>query len=280
MAGPTAAERTPTEAMRAAIDAWNRGDVDAIVALFHEHAEISSAPSREPIADEVYRGHEGVRHWIESITDSLRGEIEGGQTVEYDSLVLVLGATRGREWAALGRVEDGLFATLQTHLDHGDALIAFGRLVKAQRPPAPAGDSARTDVEIVRASTEAFARRDNAGVVRDYAPDIVWDMSSYPGWPGREEYVGLEEIRDFFREWLAPWEAWNWEVAEVVGVGDVVVVGGRDRGRLAGSDAEVERTIAQLWWVRGGRVVRIANFRTWDDAVAAARREGSGEPAA
>ncbi len=125
------------------------------------------------------------------------------------------------------------------------------------------------NVTLVQEAVNAFARRDNNEAVRNYSEDIVWDMSQYAGWPGPWKYQGLEEIRQFHRAWIAPWEEWSWEPSELLDVGDHVLVVGRDRGRLAGSTAEVERTFAQVWTVSDGSIIRIANFRTRAEAIGA-----------
>lgn len=125
----------------------------------------------------------------------------------------------------------------------------------------------RQAIEIVRSSFEAFARRDDQGTVRDYAEDVVWDMSGYTDWPGGTTYRGLPAIQGFFRDWLAPWAEWRWEPIELVDAGDQVIVVGRDHGRLRGGTGTVERQVAQVWTVRDGRVVRISNYRTREEAL-------------
>jgi hypothetical protein len=50
--------------------------------------------------------------------------------------------------------------------------------------------------------------------------DFVWDMSHFRGWPERQAYVGVEGLRDFFRDWGGAWEGWTIEADEFHDVGD------------------------------------------------------------
>jgi ketosteroid isomerase-like protein len=50
-----------------ALDAFSRRDVDALLALFDEDAEIYSRLA--PLVEGRYRGHDGVRRWVQNLFD-------------------------------------------------------------------------------------------------------------------------------------------------------------------------------------------------------------------
>jgi ketosteroid isomerase-like protein len=51
----------------ALVDAWNRGDREAIISLWDEQAEFY--PLRAQLEGEVYRGHDGLERFITGLTD-------------------------------------------------------------------------------------------------------------------------------------------------------------------------------------------------------------------
>jgi ketosteroid isomerase-like protein len=53
------------ELTRAALEAWNRGDADAWLATFDEHAELYSL--RSQLEGRPYRGHEGLREFLDDV---------------------------------------------------------------------------------------------------------------------------------------------------------------------------------------------------------------------
>jgi ketosteroid isomerase-like protein len=49
------------------VEALNKGNEEALVALWHEDAELYGFPG-VPDAPDVYRGHEGLRAWLANLT--------------------------------------------------------------------------------------------------------------------------------------------------------------------------------------------------------------------
>jgi ketosteroid isomerase-like protein len=102
--------------------AWNRVDLNGVVALFHPECELRTSGDY-PGVESVYRGHVGVRaFWRDSHDpwEALRVEPERYEEAGGRMLVLLrfAGTARDglaveREGAHLVRVEDGLIADLQ-----------------------------------------------------------------------------------------------------------------------------------------------------------------------
>jgi ketosteroid isomerase-like protein len=59
--------RESIEIVRAAIDAWNRGDFDAWVGAWYERAEFH--PLRARSRGRAYRGHDGLRRFVADIAE-------------------------------------------------------------------------------------------------------------------------------------------------------------------------------------------------------------------
>jgi ketosteroid isomerase-like protein len=55
------------EIVRAAIDAWNRGDFDAWIGAWDEQADFY--PLRAQLEGDVYRGHDGLRRFVAEIAE-------------------------------------------------------------------------------------------------------------------------------------------------------------------------------------------------------------------
>jgi ketosteroid isomerase-like protein len=115
---------------------------------------------------------------------------------------------------------------------------------------------------------EAFARRDWPSALAPLDPDIEWDMSTYEAWLDPRVTRGTEAVQEFFRSFLGTWDDYEIEFEEFIDAGDEVLVLVRDRGRGKGSGAPVERTWAQLWTVRDGKVVRFRPYADRETALA------------
>jgi ketosteroid isomerase-like protein len=86
------------------------------------------------------------------------------------------------------------------------------------------------NVEIVRRGYESFIAAGEFGS-QAIDPDIVWDMSTFRGWPERQIYAGIEGAREFMSEWLEAWDDWRLEVEALHDAGPKVVAVVRQRGR-------------------------------------------------
>jgi ketosteroid isomerase-like protein len=123
------------EAVRAAMEAFNRRDGKAFGALLTKDAEIM--PVRAVLEGTAYRGPDAASQYCAAVDeswDSLRWEVE--EIRASGSWVLALGRIRGRGrgtgaaidvragWVA--RFRDGLVANFHTYADRAEALEAVG----------------------------------------------------------------------------------------------------------------------------------------------------------
>jgi ketosteroid isomerase-like protein len=131
------------------------------------------------------------------------------------------------------------------------------------------------NVEIVRCVYEAAARHDAATVLTFYDPEVEFDFSPSPlgGLMRRGVYRGHEGVRRWSRERYESWEVIEDDCDELIDAGEQVVSVVTTRGRGRASGAEVEWTHHGVWTIRAGKIVRVAWFRTRDEALEAAGLE-------
>jgi ketosteroid isomerase-like protein len=127
----------------------------------------------------------------------------------------------------------------------------------------------RENVELVR---EAYERFQATGEFdpRFVDPEFVWDMSTFRGWPGRQEYHGVEGARQFLREWLEAWDDWELRVEELHDAGEQIVAILRQRGRSKAMGVPVDMTFAQVFTLSNGKQVRAQMYAEPSVALEAA----------
>jgi ketosteroid isomerase-like protein len=127
------------------------------------------------------------------------------------------------------------------------------------------------NVEVVRASWEAWSRGDIDALFDFYDPAIEWDMT-HSLVPDMGVYHGHEGVREFFREWWA----FDVEPEEFIDADESVIVrarhGGRGRASTVGGVeipayySEMPR-FWQVYRLRGGRAVRVEVYLDEDEAL-------------
>lgn len=128
------------------------------------------------------------------------------------------------------------------------------------------------NVEIVRRSFEAFARGDFETAFAAHDADSEWRTAADE--PDSQTYRGIDGLRRLVAALAAPWED---RFAAAVELGDfteqrswvIVPWRARLRGRGSGLEVEVFETYAVL--VRAGKIVRVEEYRTTEQALEAVR---------
>jgi ketosteroid isomerase-like protein len=105
------------------------------------------------------------------------------------------------------------------------------------------------------------------------APDFIWDMSKFDGWPEQPRYEGIEGARAFLRDWTEPFDDWRLEVEAFHEAGERVVVILRQHGRSRASGMPVEMHLGQVWDVRDGKQLRVEVYASPAEALKAAGLE-------
>jgi ketosteroid isomerase-like protein len=128
------------------------------------------------------------------------------------------------------------------------------------------------NVEIVRRSMEAFACGDIDGFLAAHHPDIEWRTAADE--PNPETFRGSDGVRRFAAEITEAWAGRFDDLMkfdDFIDLGDWVVVPwtARLRGRSSGIEVEVSETYAVQ--VENGRIVRVEEYRTREEAIEAVR---------
>ena len=138
------------------------------------------------------------------------------------------------------------------------------------------------NVEVVRKTFEPFdginlAAIDwNASALREalgraYFPDIeLRTLASGLGSGVGEFYRGLDGLVRYLREWLEPFSEYQVENLDYIEAGDCVLIPSPQWGVGSGSGARVELELTTLYELRDGRIVRVHQFDTTDEALEAA----------
>jgi ketosteroid isomerase-like protein len=114
----------------------------------------------------------------------------------------------------------------------------------------------RENVNLVRASLDAFADRGLAAMADFWAADIDWRAIE-----GAPDDVGVmhgqEAVRRYFQEWVDMFEGITNVAEELIDAGgDRVVTVQRAAGRAKASGVDTEIRYAVVYTVRDGKIVR------------------------
>ena len=128
------------------------------------------------------------------------------------------------------------------------------------------------NIELVRRSFEAFVRGDFEAAFAAYHPDTEWRTASDE--PDSQTYRGIEGLRRLVDTVAEPWDNrfdGSAQLEELIGRGRWVLVPWRARlhGRGSGLELEVYETYAVL--VEGGKITRVEEYRTTEQALEAVR---------
>jgi ketosteroid isomerase-like protein len=124
-------------------------------------------------------------------------------------------------------------------------------------------------IELVRGIIDALNRGDVDGMLARMDPDFEWTPLEES--PVARVYRGREQVRRYIEDWLSTIESTRLELEDPTEVGDRVVAAVRGHGRGRASGLEVDTRFCQVWTVRGGTAVRMEEYATREDGLAALR---------
>ncbi|MFL5455006.1 MAG: nuclear transport factor 2 family protein [Myxococcales bacterium] len=122
--------------LRKMLAAFNRDDVDAVIACFAEHCEIIEPFEMPDRPVPGFRGHRGIREWMANLRGTATAEFELRAGTAAGDFWLCELASRALspasgvrvEWTtfALVRIRDGKIEQVRVFLDRGEAHEAAG----------------------------------------------------------------------------------------------------------------------------------------------------------
>ena len=130
-------------------------------------------------------------------------------------------------------------------------------------------------MQIIRALSDAFNRRDYTAVLDAIDPEVEWHPP--PDIPNATVAIGRDALIANFQDWFGAWEDYRSVPEEILDGGDDrVVLCARESARGKGSGIELEsRRIFGVFQLRNRKVVR---QQAYLDRAEALRAAGLGEP--
>ena len=125
-----------------------------------------------------------------------------------------------------------------------------------------------SNADLVRALFDDFNRGDFEAAFAKVDEEVVWDEP--PDMPDTGgSYRGHEGLVAGFGRFMGAWESISVDLEDVHERDGRVVVQTHWRGRSKGTGIEVDQRVAQVYELRGGKVTRVRQFRTLEEALAA-----------
>jgi ketosteroid isomerase-like protein len=100
------------------------------------------------------------------------------------------------------------------------------------------------------------------------APDFVWDMSTYRGWPEQPLYHGADGMRRFLGDWSGAFDDWTIEEEALHDAGEQVVSVCHQTARAKLTGVPVDMRFAMVFTVRDGLETRMEMYADPAEAFA------------
>jgi ketosteroid isomerase-like protein len=114
------------------------------------------------------------------------------------------------------------------------------------------------NVDAIRASYEAFNRRDFDALFEFYDPDIIWEQDERFVEPGT--HYGHTGVRHVFGSIFESFEDFQVEVEEIFDLGDRILAILRISGTAKLTGMELATPGGHLFWFGDGKVVKLQLF--------------------
>ena len=256
------------ETLRKALDAFNRRDKDAFVALCDP--EIENVPPRDWPERHLAKGPDAV--WDFYVTNNEPwGDtpFEFGEPVVRPESIVVPTRAEMRGQASGARVvwsfwqvatfRDGKVLRVEWFADEaggarGRRPAAGPRLTFLRACP-------RRTSSWSRSALEAWNRGDIDAGCRHAAEDVAWlEVSGRPESQGSEQ-VGRDRMRQGLESLFEAWDTYHLDVEQVHDVGDRVLAIVREVATGRASGVEIDGRWGYLMTVEDGEIVRVEAYR-------------------
>jgi ketosteroid isomerase-like protein len=124
------------------------------------------------------------------------------------------------------------------------------------------------NVEVVRRTLDAF----NSGT-EDWVAcfDSEATLHDPPDWIDRTVQSGQHGIRRAVSLWTDNFTEFGWDIERLIDLDDRVVALVQQRGRIKGAEGRVEQPVGFVYDLRDAKIVRLAVYLSWAEALEAAR---------
>ena len=97
------------------------------------------------------------------------------------------------------------------------------------------------------------------------APDVRWHLRA--DLPDSETLVGRDRVLQFLAEWTEAFQEPRFDLEELIDAGDRLIVVQRLRGRLRGSNDEVEMSETHVYKTQDRQILEVWEYRTKAEAL-------------
>jgi ketosteroid isomerase-like protein len=253
------------ELVRRLWSAFDEGGIDAVLEIADPDVEW------EPFGGggEVYRGHDGLRAYMQERTDrNEQTEARLYSAFARGDFVVGRGEVRIHGPHGLVTMQPGWLYEFRA-----GKLVRFRGFPTQEAALRAAGLAPQDPAAIVREMWEAFNGRHMDRMFDLFADDIEW--RPYSG--QREVYLGLDGARDWFDEAFGQMESVSASEYALREFGDVVAISG-DLHMVAKSGGIVQRQVHYVFQVAGGKITSAQSFVRREEAIAAAQRAAGESP--
>jgi ketosteroid isomerase-like protein len=125
------------------------------------------------------------------------------------------------------------------------------------------------NVELARAAFEPWRAGRLDDFARFVADEIEWDISGHPLPDFPDTGRGRDAFLRHMAEYAGGWVDYRATEVELTAHGDDVLAVTHESARMRETDVKLDRHIAIVWTVQGGRFTRFRVYKTREDALAA-----------
>ncbi|HEY6803642.1 MAG TPA: nuclear transport factor 2 family protein [Pyrinomonadaceae bacterium] len=127
------------------------------------------------------------------------------------------------------------------------------------------------NVEVIRATYEAFSKGDIPGVLGRFADEIVWNEAENFPYADRNPYVGPQAILEgVFMRIVTEWDNFKVTPDSILDAGDQVVTLGFYSGTFKQTGKSVKAQMVHVWNMVDGKAVKFQQYtdtKQFADAV-------------
>jgi ketosteroid isomerase-like protein len=120
------------------------------------------------------------------------------------------------------------------------------------------------NIEIVRASYDAYRRGDYLEALKCFAPDVIYEIDQEP--PAR----GPGEVFQVWQRWADAWDEIDTVAEDFIETGNAVIISVEYSARGRASGIEFTDRLFDVYLMRDGKCVRKREFKTREEALKAA----------
>ena len=124
--------------------------------------------------------------------------------------------------------------------------------------------------ELLRSMYAGFASLSRGGDVGEYVQEFYDPACEYYPLEESGAIRGHDELIRWNSRWFEVWDELDVELEEVVPAGDSLMTKVRVEGRAGQSGLEVSQSFFHLFELRNGKILRMHEYESRDDALSAA----------